>query len=116
MMGTSIFYSSGDDGVAGNGGACLTASGSESGRGTRFNPEFPSTCPFVTSVGATQVNPGSTVNDPEGACEQVIFSGGGFSNVRMTRHFVDLTLQVKLIVYLRYSPCLLIKLEQSAIF
>ena len=31
-------------------------------------------------MGATQVNPGSTVNDPEGACEQVIFSGGGFSD------------------------------------
>ncbi|KAG6850203.1 hypothetical protein H0H93_016382 [Arthromyces matolae] len=39
------------------------------------------TCPYVTAVGATQVNPGSTVNDPEGACEQVIFSGGGFSNI-----------------------------------
>ncbi|KAG6845624.1 hypothetical protein H0H87_006677 [Tephrocybe sp. NHM501043] len=39
------------------------------------------TCPFVTAVGATQVNPGATVNDPEGACEQVIFSGGGFSNI-----------------------------------
>ena len=39
------------------------------------------TCPFVTAVGATQINPGSTVNDPEGACEQVIFSGGGFSNI-----------------------------------
>lgn len=33
------------------------------------------------SVGATQVNPNSTVFEPEGACEQVIFSGGGFSNV-----------------------------------
>ena len=39
------------------------------------------TCPFVTAVGSTQINPGSTVNDPEGACEQVIFSGGGFSNI-----------------------------------
>lgn len=48
--------------------------------GTQFNPDFPVTCPFVTAVGATQVNPGSTVDDPEGACEQVIFSGGGFSN------------------------------------
>jgi tripeptidyl-peptidase-1 len=39
------------------------------------------TCPFVTAVGATQINPGSTINDPEGACEQAIFSGGGFSNI-----------------------------------
>lgn len=39
------------------------------------------TCPFLTAVGATQIDPGNTVNDPEGACEQVIFSGGGFSNI-----------------------------------
>lgn len=55
--------------------------GQPSRRGTRFSPDFPVTCSFVTAVGATQVNPGSTVNDPEGACEQVIFSGGGFSNI-----------------------------------
>jgi len=41
---------------------------------------FPATCPYVTSVGATQINPGSNVTQPESACEQVIFSGGGFSN------------------------------------
>jgi tripeptidyl-peptidase-1 len=34
----------------------------------------------VTSIGATQVNPGAKVTDPESACAQVIFSGGGFSN------------------------------------
>ncbi|KAF8817102.1 subtilisin-like protein [Phlegmacium glaucopus] len=81
MLGTSVLYSSGDDGVAGGGGACLTSTGRISNAGKRFNPGFPVTCPFVTAVGATQVNPGSTVNDPEGACEQVIFSGGGFSNI-----------------------------------
>ncbi|EIM86260.1 uncharacterized protein STEHIDRAFT_58060 [Stereum hirsutum FP-91666 SS1] len=81
MLGTTVLYSSGDDGVAGGGGVCLTANGTPSTRGTRFSPGFPVTCPFITAVGATQVNPGSTVNDPEGACEQVIFSGGGFSNI-----------------------------------
>ncbi|KAF8817086.1 subtilisin-like protein [Phlegmacium glaucopus] len=82
MMGTSVIYSSGDDGVAGFGGVCLDSNHQEDPvAGTVFNPEFPSSCPFVTAVGATQVNPGSTVNDPEGACEQVIFSGGGFSNI-----------------------------------
>ena len=35
----------------------------------------------MTSVGATQVNPGAKVTDPESACNQVIYSGGGFSNV-----------------------------------
>lgn len=39
------------------------------------------TCPYITSVGATQVQNGSTVRTPESACERVIFSGGGFSNV-----------------------------------
>ncbi|KDR74449.1 hypothetical protein GALMADRAFT_227502 [Galerina marginata CBS 339.88] len=81
MMGTTVFHSSGDDGVAGNGGICLNAKGQPVRNGTVFNPGFPASCPFVTAVGATQVNPGSTVNDPEGACEQVIFSGGGFSNI-----------------------------------
>jgi hypothetical protein len=64
---------------------CLTATlpsvGQRTLTGTKFNPEFPASCPFVTAVGATQVNPGSTVFEPESACEQVIFSGGGFSNI-----------------------------------
>jgi hypothetical protein len=47
----------------------------------RFAPSFPGGCPFITSVGATQIANGSTVNDPETACETVIFSGGGFSNI-----------------------------------
>lgn len=80
LMGVTVLYSSGDYGVAGNGGYCLTPNGTYSLNGTIFNPSFPGTCPYITSVGATQVNPGSTVYDPEGACEQVIYSGGGFSN------------------------------------
>ena len=47
----------------------------------RFNPQFPATCPYVVSVGATQINSGATVNDPERACDRVIFSGGGFSDI-----------------------------------
>jgi tripeptidyl-peptidase I len=35
----------------------------------------------VTAVGATQVNPGATVRDPESAAAQIIFSGGGFSDI-----------------------------------
>lgn len=81
LMGSSIFYSSGDNGVAGNGGVCLNSKLQAVRNGTVFNPSFPSTCPWVTSVGATQILEGKTVKDPESACEEVIFSGGGFSNI-----------------------------------
>ncbi|KAJ7484520.1 subtilisin-like protein [Mycena latifolia] len=80
LMGVTFLYSSGDNGVAGNNGVCLNSDGTQSIGGQVFNPSFPATCPFVTSVGATQVNPGADVTDPESACERVIFSGGGFSN------------------------------------
>jgi len=47
-----------------------------------FNPSFPGTCPYITSVGATMVKPGAMVTQaqPEMACMDVIYSGGGFSN------------------------------------
>jgi len=80
LMGTTVLYSSGDDGVAGNGDLCLNPDGSQTANGTMFNPGFPGTCPYITSVGATQVNPGASVAEPESACMQVIYSGGGFSN------------------------------------
>lgn len=83
LQGVSVIYSSGDFGVAGNGGLCLSENGTAftDGKSGKFNPSFPGGCPWVTSVGATQIVNGSSVNDPESACEQVIFSGGGFSNV-----------------------------------
>ncbi|KIJ66050.1 hypothetical protein HYDPIDRAFT_87640 [Hydnomerulius pinastri MD-312] len=80
LMGVTVLYSSGDSGVAGNGGVCLNPDGSQTADGKIFNPSFPGTCPYVTSVGATQLSPGKTVYDKEDACEQVIYSGGGFSN------------------------------------
>lgn len=89
LMGTTFLYSSGDYGVAGNGGQCIAANGTyNNGTSGRFNPSFPGTCPYVTSVGATQVKPGTNIvaalasgTQPEQACETVIYSGGGFSNV-----------------------------------
>ncbi|RDX50081.1 family S53 protease-like protein [Lentinus brumalis] len=59
--GTSIFFSSGDSGVDdGQSSTCTT-----------FRPTFPSGCPFVTVVGATQgVSPDIAAD----------FSSGGFSN------------------------------------
>jgi tripeptidyl-peptidase-1 len=82
FVGTTVVYSSGDRGVAGRNEVCLDIDHNEDPTaGFVFSPEFPASCPFVTAVGATQVSPGNTVNDPESACEQVIFSGGGFSNI-----------------------------------
>ncbi|KAJ7512566.1 peptidase S8/S53 domain-containing protein [Mycena galericulata] len=77
LMGVTVLYSSGDNGVAGNNALCLNPDGSQTEDGQIFNPLFPGTCPFVTGVGSTQVNPGAKVTDPESAGS---FSSGGFSN------------------------------------
>ncbi|KAH8797933.1 peptidase S8/S53 domain-containing protein [Xylogone sp. PMI_703] len=90
LAGSTILYSSGDAGVAGQLGQCCSRAGCAGGSLTgqnansgTFNPTWPGTCPFVTSVGATQVKPGTSVTatSPEEACATEIFSGGGFSNV-----------------------------------
>ena len=85
LAGVSVPHSSGD-----YDGECCVFPGCEGGwlnvggEGT-VNPSFPGTCPYVTSVGTTQVKHNyavtPTVPPPEGACETVIYSGGGFSNV-----------------------------------
>lgn len=88
LMGTTVIYSSGDNGVGGAQG-CLNDDGSfNDGSSGRFNPSFPGTCPYVLSVGATQVKSDTDIKEAvasgtqsEKACETSIYSGGGFSNV-----------------------------------
>ncbi|KAJ5154486.1 Peptidase S8/S53 subtilisin/kexin/sedolisin [Penicillium coprophilum] len=64
--GVSILFSSGDEGP---GRACVRNDGTNQ---TRFIPEYPASCPFVTAVGGTYgINPERAVS----------FSGGGFSEV-----------------------------------
>ncbi|EEP75414.1 hypothetical protein UREG_00260 [Uncinocarpus reesii 1704] len=63
--GVSIIFSSGDSGV---GSSCMTNDGQNR---TTFNPIFPATCPWVTSIGSTHSR------NPEAA---IGFSSGGFSN------------------------------------
>ena len=63
--GVSILFSSGDTGV---GSSCQTNDGKNT---TRFIPNFPASCPFVTSVGGTYHI------QPERA---IAFSSGGFSD------------------------------------
>ena len=86
LQDVTIVVSSGDYGVAGNGGRRCTFEGCSggwlngAGAGDTFNPSFPSTCPYITSVGATQIVPGAAITAAEVACETVISSGGGFGN------------------------------------
>ncbi|KAF8265790.1 subtilisin-like protein [Lactarius quietus] len=82
LLGTTVLYCSGDSGVSGFRGQCQNSSGlDDSSFGAlRFNPAFPASCPYVISVGATQINSGSTVNDSESASDRYIYSGGGFSD------------------------------------
>jgi len=80
LQGVSVIYSSGDSGVS-NREECLGANITvDTYPDGAFSPSFPASCPWVTSVGATQFNDDDTtetaVNDPD----QSFWSGGGFSN------------------------------------
>jgi tripeptidyl-peptidase-1 len=62
--GVSVIFSSGDSGV---GSACLSNDGKNT---TKFQPQYPASCPWVTSVGSTRyLNETAT-----------FFSSGGFSD------------------------------------
>jgi len=73
LQGVTIVVAAGDDGVAN-----FAARNNASACG--FTPSFPATCPYVTSVGATQ---GPESGQPEIACSSAtggqITTGGGFS-------------------------------------
>lgn len=87
LSGVTIMFASGDYGVAsfpgdgGNSNGCL-------GPDARiFNPQYPSGCPYVTSVSGTMLYPGQAVTDPEsvmqvnlGGTAVNFSSAGGFSN------------------------------------
>lgn len=86
LQGVSILFASGDYGVAsfpGDG----SASGCLGPEELIFNPQYPSGCPYVTSVGGSQLAPNGTVYDPEvvmrddlGGEAANFSSSGGFSN------------------------------------
>lgn len=73
--GVSVIFSSGDEGV---GSSCLNNDGSNN---TIFNPGFPASCPFITSVGGTFGVQPELANS---------ISGGGFSNVFTRPAYQDL--------------------------
>jgi tripeptidyl-peptidase-1 len=86
LQGHSILFASGDYGVAsfagdGSANGCL---GPDS---KIFNPQYPSNCPYVTSVGGTMLYGDQTVKDAEsvmhanlGGTATNFSSAGGFSN------------------------------------
>lgn len=79
MQGVSIVVASGDSGVAGaagdtNSDGCL-------GTGQIFSPDFPATCPYITTVGATYLPTGGNVNTDSEVAVTRFGSGGGFSNI-----------------------------------
>ncbi len=90
LQGVSVVVSSGDCGPAGAGCRCIdpstggvTAGPADSGL---FSPVAPASCPYVLSVGGTQLRVNSTVDDREVAFRvespsHISSSGGGFSNL-----------------------------------
>jgi len=78
MQGVSIVLASGDSGVAGpagdgNADGCL-------GTGQIFSPDFPATCPYLTTVGATYLPPTGNVFKDEETAVTRFGSGGGMPN------------------------------------
>ncbi|KAF2717180.1 subtilisin-like protein [Polychaeton citri CBS 116435] len=80
LQGVSVCVSSGDSGVAGAAGdpgpnGCL------GDKGQIFAPDFPSSCPYLTTLGATYLPPGADVTKDEEVAVTRFPSGGGFSNI-----------------------------------
>jgi tripeptidyl-peptidase-1 len=90
LQGHSIFVCSGDYGVGlwtsdAPPDGCLNSTDPHHPDVRVFNPDDPTTCPYITSVGGTRQYPGQTIHDPE----SVMYmpenargwgSAGGFSN------------------------------------
>ncbi|KAH9923425.1 subtilisin-like protein [Epithele typhae] len=81
LTGITFLMSSGDNGVATFSNFCTEDNGNFEIGGPDFVPHIGNTCPYVTSVGATQVKAGAdpTSSNPEVAVN-AFKSGGGFSN------------------------------------
>jgi len=89
LQGHTIMVASGDYGVASFPGdptdsGCLSAAGQNQ---TIYNPDCFSSCPWVLSVGGTQLYANQTVLDAESVMQdnlgegaELFASGGGFSN------------------------------------
>lgn len=80
LQGVSVVLASGDSGVGGRPGqnghrnGCL-------GNGTIFNPDYPGTCPYLTTAGSTFIPPGGSATADDEIATTQFSSGGGFSNL-----------------------------------
>ncbi|TVY50958.1 Tripeptidyl-peptidase sed1 [Lachnellula cervina] len=80
LQGVSVIYSSGDSGVS-NRGQCITPNITHNYDNTgAFSPSFPASCPWLTSVGATQFNDDDKTETAVNVPTEEYYSGGGFSN------------------------------------
>lgn len=80
MQGVSIVVASGDSGVAGPAGDD-NANGCLGPGGKIFSPDFPATCPYITTAGGTYLPPGGNVAQDQEVAVTRFPSGGGFSNI-----------------------------------
>lgn len=91
LMGTTVIVSVSDHGTASGGGSFCIDDREGNGTSGRFSPTFPSSCPWVTSVGGTQMLQPTNLQIPTATTNETAFrkflsnqtasSGGGFSNV-----------------------------------
>jgi tripeptidyl-peptidase-1 len=91
LRGISIITASGDVGV---GATCQsnTPTGNTTSPRPEFTPQFPATCPYITSVGGTQFSPSTTTN-ANIEIEAWPSSSGGFSNYFRRAWFQDSAVQ-----------------------
>ncbi|KAK0119805.1 Tripeptidyl-peptidase sed1 [Cadophora gregata] len=80
LQGVSVVLASGDSGVAGSAGEGGNADGCL-GTGQIFAPDFPATCPYITTVGGTTLPPRGNVKSDDETAVTRFGSGGGFSNI-----------------------------------
>ncbi|KAJ3482728.1 hypothetical protein NLG97_g7489 [Lecanicillium saksenae] len=73
LAGTTVIFASGDDGAQ-------ARSECWGDNKDMLTPDGPSSCPYITSVGATYLPEHSNIGDPEHASLDFA-SGGGFSNI-----------------------------------
>lgn len=101
-MGITVLVASGDSGVFEDGASFTSASQCNSTGSPRvFQPAFPSTSPYVVSVGATM---GPEWGMGEMACstdfgQSVITTGGGYSNLFPTPTFQQAAVEVRVCAY-----------------